>query len=123
MALRTAIANALVDTFCKKYPKDMYVVEEDVKGNHGKVLGCNIAIKGIPVSILATVNATYGGLGPNEDLEGNVMLGNKGKLMKNLNLGSIPTIIVESKIYMSRVCDKLEQKYEFNERFFHSLLI
>lgn len=38
-----------------------------------------------------------GGLGPAEDLEGNVALGSKRDLMKRLHMLQCPTIIVEGK--------------------------
>jgi hypothetical protein len=53
---------------------------------------------------MAVVNASEGGIGPDEDLEGNIMLGEKGQVMKVLGLDRLPTIIVESKAYVPAVC-------------------
>ncbi len=62
-----------------------------------------------PVALMATVNATAGGLGPNEDLEGNIGLGAKGKMMKELGLNSAPGIVVESKAYIPSKGDQLQE--------------
>ncbi len=66
-----------------------------------------------PVALMATVNATAGGLGPNEDLEGNIGLGAKGKMMKELGLNSAPGIVVESKAYIPSKGDQLQESTFF----------
>src|SRR5699024_3578623 len=86
VALQGAISLALIDTFQQKWTQEVFVVGEDISSNYGKILGSVIDIKGIPVSVLLTMNASLGGIGPIEDLEGNVMLGKKGQLIKKLGL-------------------------------------
>lgn len=108
VSLQAAIALALIDTFVVNYPKDFLLVDEDLPLTIGKILGTVIDIEGIPVAIMLTVNASLGGIGPIEDLEGNVMLGRKGKLIKTLGLDKTPTIIIESKNYQPVSCDSLE---------------
>lgn len=108
-SLQGAIALSVLDTFYKKYPKNFLIEDEDIPGNNGKILGTYIEIDGITLSVLLTINSTVGGLGPVEDMEGNISLGNKGKLMKKLNLEKLPTIIVESKNYSPQGCDHLEE--------------
>lgn len=98
VALQTAIANAALDSFAKNFPKQCTLVKEDVLGNVGNILGTTLSIDGIDTSVLAVVNATEGGLGPNEDLEGNVNLGQKGELMARLRLDRLPTILLEGKV-------------------------
>jgi hypothetical protein len=110
VALQTAAALALIDTFQKKYPRYVKVVDEDIKGNIGKILGTVIEVEEIPVSLMAVVNATQGGIGPNEDLEGNILLGAKGDLMRGLKLHCIPTVVVEGKAFVPGVCDNLRQE-------------
>jgi uncharacterized spore protein YtfJ len=110
VALQTAVALALIDTFQKKYPRYVKVVDEDIKGNIGKILGTVIEVEEIPVSLMAVVNATQGGIGPNEDLEGNILLGAKGDLMRGLKLHCIPTVVVEGKAFVPGVCDNLRQE-------------
>ena len=90
VALQTAIANAALDSFAKNFPKAFLSATEQVPGNIGRQLGGVIDVDGVAVSLLAVVNATEGGLGPNEDVEGNVNLAGKAALMKRLGLDSEP---------------------------------
>jgi hypothetical protein len=107
VAFQSALALSVIDTFVRNYPHHCLIVDEDIPGNHGRILGAVVDITGIPVSMLAVVNATAGGIGPNEDLEGNIMSGAKGELMERLSLDSIPTIVVEGKAYVPSVCATL----------------
>jgi hypothetical protein len=109
VALQQAVALALVDTFEKKWPSSVQVVSEDMPGNEGKILGSVLEIGRVPVSVLAVVNATGGGIGPDEDLEGNVILGAKGNLMNQLGLNTVPTIVIEGKPFVPGVCDGLKE--------------
>jgi len=109
VAFQAALALAVIDTFVRNYPHHCLVVDEDVPGNQGRILGAVLDIAGLPVSLLAVVNATAGGIGPNEDLEGNVMAGAKGELMKRLALDRIPTIVVEGKAYVPSVSPALTE--------------
>jgi len=52
---------------------------------------------------------TAGGLGPVEDLEGNLSLAEKGRLMDRIGLSGLPTIILESKAYVPAVSDTMEK--------------
>lgn len=97
VALQTAIANAAVDSFAKNFPQ-LIGGEEHIPGNIGRLLGGVITVDGIDVSILAVVNATEGGIGPNEDIEGNVNLAGKADLMQRFGLDVLPTILVEGKV-------------------------
>ena len=108
VALQQAVALALIDTFEKKWPSDVQVVAEDMPGKEGKILGSVLEIGSVPVSLLAVVNASKGGIGPDEDLEGNVILGAKGDLMKQLGLNTVPTIVIEGKPFVPGVCDGLK---------------
>lgn len=107
VSLQGAIAFSLVDSFCKSYPDEFMVVDEDIPENNGKILGTLLEIEGVLISLILTVNSSLGGLGPVEDLEGNIALGKKGELMKKLGLDKVPTIIVESKNYSPGTCDEL----------------
>ena len=98
VALQTAIANAAVDSFAKNFPGLFLEAEEGVSGNIGRILGCVLSVDGIEVSTMAVVNATAGGLGPDEDVEGNVNLGGKAALMAALGLDALPTILIEGKV-------------------------
>lgn len=109
VSLQAAISLALLHTFKEKWPQDVLIVEEDISPNIGKALGTVIEIDSIPISIMLTVNASLGGMGPMEDLEGNIMLGKKGMMMKEIGLDKIPTIIIESKNFSPGNCNSLEE--------------
>ncbi|WP_136799509.1 hypothetical protein [Desulfosediminicola ganghwensis] len=104
VALQTATCLAVIDTFEKRYPGHFVTADEDMPGKVGKCIGAVVDIDGIPVSVMATLNANDGGLGPDEDLEGNIMLGEKGRAMKELGLDQLPTIVLEAKAYAPPVC-------------------
>jgi len=110
VVLQTAAALAVIDTFEKCHPEAFVCGIEDIPGNVGKILGTVVEIDEIPVSVLAVINATEGGIGPVEDLEGNVMIGDKGRLMKRIGLDAVPTIILECKAYVPPISDTLTQE-------------
>ena len=109
VALQTAIANAALDSFTKNFPKAFVSGTEQVPGNIGRQLGGVIDVDGVPVSLLAVVNATEGGLGPNEDIEGNVNLAGKAALMKRLGLDHLPTILLEGKVYSEPISSEITE--------------
>ena len=108
VSLQTAIANAALDTFAKNFPHHFQSGIEDISGSCGLVAGAVLDIDGIPVSVLGTVNASEGGIGPNEDLEGNVALGIKRLLMDRLGLLDLPTIVIEGKIYNEKYLSDID---------------
>ncbi|MCP3892792.1 MAG: hypothetical protein GY702_28540 [Desulfobulbaceae bacterium] len=105
VALQTATCLAVIDTFEKRYRDSVHICSENMDGKVGKCIGAVIEIDGVPVSAMAILNANEGGLGPDEDLEGNIMLGDKGELMKKIGLDRLPTIILESKAYVPAICE------------------
>lgn len=109
VALQTATCLAVINTFEKRHPGLLLFGPEGMENKVGRCIGAVIDIDSIPVSVLGILNANDGGLGPDEDLEGNVMLGEKGKLMKELGLDSLPTIILESKAYVPAISKELER--------------
>lgn len=112
VALQTAVCLAVMDTFEKRYPGAFVTGIEDMPDKVGRVMGAVIDMDGTPVSVMAVLNANEGGLGPDEDLEGNICLGDKGRAMKELGLDAIPTIILESKAYVPAICkDQKEEKF------------
>ena len=86
VAFQTAVANAALDSFARNFPGQFLLSDEKVPGNIGKILGTVIEVDGVPVSIMGLSNATDGGIGPNEDIEGNVCLFGKEEVMKPLGL-------------------------------------
>ena len=101
VALQTALANAAVNGFVVNFPQNFVHCVEDVGDNIGQIAGTVVNIDGIDVSILATVNASRGGLGPLEDLEGNSTCGAKGNVIRSLGMDHLPTLVVEAMIYSS----------------------
>jgi len=99
VALQTAIANAALDTFVRAFPAQFAAAYEDLAGSCGLMAGTVLDFDGVPVTVLGTVNASQGGIGPNEDLEGNTAVGSKGQLMARLGMMDLPTIVVEGKVF------------------------
>ncbi|MGL4252588.1 MAG: hypothetical protein ACRCR2_00830 [Fusobacteriaceae bacterium] len=111
VALQSAIANAALDGFYRNFPENFQIITEDVGSNHGYILGAVLDINDIPVSFLATVNCTSGGIGPNEDLEGNSNYFSKKFIVEDLHLDRIPTIVVESKLFNSSLDSLAEDTF------------
>lgn len=109
VALAAALANATIDTFRSKAPDRFHTTTESVSGNCGLIGGMAAQLEGAPCSILATVNASSTGIGPNEDVEGNVALGSKRELMATLGMLRCPTIVLEGKAYSPAYSDGLQQ--------------
>jgi hypothetical protein len=109
VALEAALANAVLDGFSKKAQADFKLEEESLDGNCGLIGGMSVEEDGSAVSYLASVNYTRGGLGPAEDLEGNIALGSKAAVMAELEMLRCPTIVAEGKVYLPSVSDGLKE--------------
>ncbi len=94
---QAALALSVLDSFKKADPDRVFVVPESEE-NAGAILGTVVEYDGIPVSVVMPVNFTGGGLGPDEDYEGNFMHGMKGEMMKKIGY-PLPTIVAESKVF------------------------
>jgi hypothetical protein len=120
VAFQTALCRAVIDTFQRKYPKEILISDEGLENNVGMCMGALIEVHGTCVAVMAVLNATKGGIGPVEDLEGNICLAAKGSLMKRLGLSEIPTMIIEGKAYIPTFSSKLTENtfwVRFNEDF------
>ena len=95
-SFQAALSLAVLDTFKKAAPDRVAVVPES-GDNAGSVLGTVVDIDGIPVSVVMPVNYTEGGIGPDEDYEGNFMHGMKGEMMGRIGF-PLTTIVAESKV-------------------------
>ncbi len=113
VSLQTAIANAAIDSFHRNYPDNFVHGHEELEGNCGTYTGAIVDINNIPVAIMAIANASEGGIGPNEDLEGNCIGKGKKKGMEKLGMIDSPTIIIEGKVYTPMYCDELEEENFF----------
>ncbi len=113
VSLQTAIANAAIDSFHRHFPDKFVYGHEELEGNCGTYTGAIVDINNIPVAIMAIANASEGGIGPNEDLEGNCTGKGKFKGMEKLGMINSPTIIIEGKVYTPMYCDELEEENFF----------
>lgn len=111
VAFQAACCLAVMDSFLKEYPHEISSGKEDMPNKIGGCIGATLLIEGYPVSVMALVNASENGLGPDEDLEGNIMLGDKGRVMRELGLDRIPTLLLESKAYTPAVCNELRTEH------------
>jgi hypothetical protein len=109
VALEGALANAVLDGFCKKAQGHFKLARESIQGNRGLLGGISVQEGDVRISYLASVNYTTGGLGPVEDLEGNIALGSKATVMKELDMLKCPTIVVEGKAYLPSISGALEE--------------
>ncbi len=120
VAFQTAVCLAVIDTFVKKYPEQIKISEEGLKSNVGMCMGTLLEVNGVCLAVMALINATKGGIGPVEDLEGNVCLAAKGSLMNELGLAEIPTLIIEGKAYIPGLSPELSRNkfwVRYNEEF------
>ena len=109
VALQAAIANAALDSFVQAFPDRFHHAWEGIPGNGGRIIGTVLDMGGIPVSVMAVVNVTEGGIGPNEDLEGNAFARGKKAVMQPMNMQNLPTLVVEGKVFTLPACAELEQ--------------
>lgn len=98
-AFSLAVAKAMLDTVRARWPCRLVSAPEDMPNSCGEYLGGVVEADGVPLSWLLTINATCGGIGPNEDAEGCVPIGNKAEVMRALGLDGIPLLILEGKAY------------------------
>jgi len=120
VAFQTAACLSVIDSFRRKYPAEIKVSGEGLSSNVGMCMAALVDINGSCVAVLAVINASTGGIGPVEDLEGNIYLAGKGALMEEIGLDRIPTIIVEGKAYVPSVSSQLSQNsfwIRYNEEF------
>lgn len=108
-ALQGAVALAVLDSFHKKAPDQVRVTPQDYPGRIDQMAALVVDIDGLPVSLLLNINGSEGGIGPDEDNEGNTSLGSKGDLMRKVEITDIPTIIVESKAYAPDLAKRITE--------------
>lgn len=109
VALQAAVANAAIDSFARNFPGQFAQAAESTAGSCGRMAGAVLDFGGVPAAVLATVNASAGGVGPNEDLEGNCAAGSKRRLMERLGMRTLPTLVVEGKVYWPALSDQLDE--------------
>lgn len=109
VAFQAAVCRAVMDALVKAYPEAIFRETEETKGRWDMFIATVVEMNGVPVSVMAVLNACDGGLGPDEDLEGNVLLGTKAELMRRVGMDAIPTIIIEGKAYLPAMKDQLTE--------------
>lgn len=107
-AFQGACALAALDTFIKAAPEKFKVMTEKLPNKLDTAAATVIDVEGIPISIMLVINFTDGGIGPDEDYEGNTMWTDKGRIMKEVGLDRIPTVVVESKAYIPSIAKDVE---------------
>lgn len=107
VAFQGALALAVLDSFKKHIPNTIYM-KNKLEGKYDTALGLKVEINNIPVSLLLVINGTDGGIGPDEDYEGNTNFGEKGEIMNKLCLNNVPSVVVESKAYIPAVAKNLD---------------
>jgi len=110
VALIAAASLAVIDTLSRDR-NSILTGKEENPNNCGAFAGGIVELEGIPVSVVVSVNATLGGVGPNEDLEGNVALGEKGEIIKKLKGPRLPTVVLESKAFDPGVSPALDSRH------------
>ena len=108
-SLQSALANAVIDTFRRKAPGWFHATAEDLPTNDGLMGGLSAEFNGVSAAVLAIVNGSSSGIGPNEDLEGSVALGSKRVLMERLGMVRRPTIVLEGKAYSPALSSGLKE--------------
>ncbi len=107
-AFQAACALAVLNTFVKAAPEKFRVMKEKLPGRLDTAASTVIDVNGIPVALMLLINATEGGIGPDEDYEGNTMWTDKGRIMKEVGLDSVPTVVIESKAYIPAMAKDVE---------------
>ena len=112
-AFSLAIAKAFVQTVQKHWPEECLHAPEDIPGSCGEFLGGTLSLDGSPVAWLLSVNAAHGGIGPIEDAEGTIPVGNKGVLMRTLGMDAAPALILEAKAFVPQLADSVHEDMLF----------
>jgi len=97
VAAEYAIASAVMDTFRRRVPGFRLAVRDDDVASD--IVGA-VRVEEVSAVLMLSVNGSRIGVGPVEDLEGNVALPPKRGLMEELGVLRSPTIVVESKAYI-----------------------
>lgn len=109
VALQGACALAVMDTFKKALGDKLLLVAEKYPNKYDRFAGLVLDINDINVAIMLVINGTNGGIGPDEDYEGNTNFTEKGVLMHKLGLDKIPTVVVENKAYIPALAAKVDK--------------
>ena len=101
-SLEFALAEAALDSFAR-VNEDFVRVGRDSEWFSDIIGGVQIRSGENPLVVMLSINGSRMGVGPNEDLEGNIPLSPKKELMETLGVLRVPTIILESKAYVPAI--------------------
>ena len=109
VALQGACSLAVMDSFKLALGDKLLVSDEVFSNKYDKFAGIVLDIDDIPVALMLVINGTNGGIGPDEDYEGNTNYTSKGQLMTKLGLDKAKTIVVESKAYIPALAESVKE--------------
>ncbi|MEG1641826.1 MAG: hypothetical protein RR272_01815 [Synergistaceae bacterium] len=107
--LQGACALAVLNSFKNKLGDKLKITKEKFENKYDVSAGIILDIDETPVSLMLVINGTNGGIGPDEDYEGNTNWSEKGTLIKELGADTIPTVVIESKAFIPSMADKLTE--------------
>lgn len=108
VALQGAISLAVMDTFHRLAPDRVLVTDGVEPGRIDRSAAMTVRIGDRHVSLLLVINGSEGGIGPDEDNEGNTAFGPKGELMRVFGMEKAETVVVESKAFAPSLSTKIE---------------
>lgn len=109
-AVEFALAEAAMDTFAKC--SDGFIVgRRDSDWFSDVIGGISIKDEDRELVIMLSVNGSRMGVGPDEDLEGNIPLSVKKEVMEKLHIMKVPTVILESKAFVPALSDIEEEHF------------
>jgi hypothetical protein len=82
---------------------------ETLPGRRDTAAATVLDINGVAVSLMLVINFTEGGIGPDEDYEGNTDWGDKGRIMREVGLDTVPTAVLECKAFIPSLAAELDQ--------------
>jgi len=104
-----ACALAVLESFKKTAKAKLLFTSEKFEDKYDVSAATVLDIDGVPVSLMLVINGTNGGIGPDEDYEGNANWTEKGELMHKFALDSIPTTVIESKAFIPGMADTVSE--------------
>ena len=109
VTLQGACALAVLDSFRRAMGPGLRVTSETFENKYDVTAGTVLDVEGVPVALMLVINGTKGGIGPDEDYEGNTDWTEKGELMYELGLREVPTVVVESKAFIPAMADGVKE--------------
>lgn len=104
VAVEYALSEAVLDTLARRIRG--FVLGRE--GGAGDVVGgARVDLEGGALAVVVSVNGSGYGVGPNENLEGNVPLGTKGEVMGKLGALAAPAVVLEGKAFVPGLSERV----------------